>query len=607
MGKGEARVRLYGPPTAAEITAGKVDWEGDEDAIPHVVAVYFDKILYNLSSFRVAQDALLDRLEEVVARVRGELSGRRDGELDARIGVVPLVDKAPPEGQLAEIRIEVALTYERQRAGAATHFKVAKAMDEMLAETAECGLWALWDWTLLVFDSQEAALGPILDNLAVQCAYYREHGAPGIRDLGKAPFHAMMSGAAARLKDEQHAKADHLWAARPAQEFTQFSYEYMAREERAETETALRSAKVSHARRLDLSGPKTTDADLARFPEMPELEDLDLSGSSVTDDGLFHLRELRSLDFLDLSDTRVRGPGLAYLASTPITRLELAASGITDDGLGYLADLKTLEMLWLNRTAITDGGLERLLDVLSLEELDVSDTAVTDAGLRELLKHSKLSTAYARRTKATLDVAEAWLDGDKVLMIESEDDEAQTKAEMDQQFADYLFDESCQRFHEYYAPDRNPTIGGDLDRALRAMMIGLGYRYDPASSSSRQIWSLGSAGYVWRLAEGAGTGFARAKIAESVRADFDPGQERPFLLTMAASGVIERGIPIGLESTGGLAYGDAFLEKGFQHALESISDPRANADPEHLRAAFWFGVALRDVEPLVDELRGEAG
>lgn len=61
-------------------------------------------------------------------------------------------------------------------------------------------------------------------------------------------------------------------------------------------------------------------------------------------------------------------------------------------------------------------------------------------------------------------------------------------------------------------------------------------------------------------------------------------------------------IPLGLESPGGLAYGPAFLERGFKHALEFLlGDEPAPVELDTLRGAFWFGVALRDAEPVVDE------
>lgn len=199
MGHGEARVALYGPVSADEVTAGTVEWTGDEDVIPHIPSVYFDKILLNLAQMRGEQARLLDSVEEFVERIYAELSPLRNETLDARVGIVPLVDDAPSAKPLAEIRVEVALAYEKERAMAGTHFKPLKAMNETVAEL---GLWALWDWTVLVVDGHEAALAPILKNLRVQCRYYREHGPPRVRDIGTAPFYAMMKGSSDRLAGE---------------------------------------------------------------------------------------------------------------------------------------------------------------------------------------------------------------------------------------------------------------------------------------------------------------------------------------------------------------------------------------------------------------------
>jgi hypothetical protein len=189
-----------------------------------------------------------------------------------------------------------------------------------------------------------------------------------------------------------------------------------------------------------------------------------------------------------------------------------------------------------------------------------------------------------------------------VLTIASEEAEAQTKAAMDQQFADYLLAQTGERFHEFYAADRNPTIGGDLERALRRMVVALGYELDPTDASSRQVWSLGSAGYVWRMAEQGGTGFARDRIREVVAASFDPENERYFALAVAAKACLEEGVPLGFESPGGLAFGRAFLEQALQYVSESVFIEKAVVSADDRRAAFYFGVALHDVEPLVDEL-----
>lgn len=635
MGRGEARIALYGPASADAVTAGTVEWDGDDDAIVHVPSVYFDKILLNLARMPREQERLLENFEEFVESVYDELAAQRGEPLDARVGVVPLVDDPPPGKPLAVIRVVIALAYEKERAMAATDFKPLRAMNETVAEL---GLWALWDWIVLYVDGHQGALAPILENLRIQCRYYREHGAPGMRDIGKAPFYAMMKGSGDRLAGEigaihrltgaefralpseerdgliaEHTRRpiagldeieeeDPLWAVRPAAEHLNAVYEALAEQDRAETEAQLRSGRLSHAKRLDLSGEQTSDDDLARFPEMPELKELDLARSRVTDAGLVHLKALRSLDVLDLSDTGVTGEGLAHLAAAPLTRLDLSGSKIGDDGLRHLAALKALEMLWLIGTRVTDAGLAHLLAVPSLKELDVSDTGVTDSGLERLIEHPNLFAAYSRRTRVTDDAVEAWLDADKVLTTESEEEEAQTQAEMDQQFADHLFEQTAERFHELYADESNPTIGGDLERALRRMVVALGYVLDPADPSSRQLWSLGSAGYVWRVGEDKGTGFAKDRTRKVVEASFDPENERYFALAVAAKACLEEGVPLGLESPGGLSYGRAFLDRALRHASDSFVEEHAAVSPEDRRAAFYFGVALHDVEPLVDEL-----
>lgn len=73
------------------------------------------------------------------------------------------------------------------------------------------------------------------------------------------------------------------------------------------------------------------------------------------------------------------------------------------------------------------------------------------------------------------------------------------------------------------------------------MMVGLGFPHDPSDVASRRVWSLGSAGYVWRLAEGGGTGFARYRIKGAVGDDFDGERPRAASLTIAASEVVARG------------------------------------------------------------------
>lgn len=374
------------------------------------------------------------------------------------------------------------------------------------------------------------------------------------------------------------------------------------------SETAITGRGLAHLRDssvtyLNLSGSRITDDGLARFPQMHKLDHLDLSDSGITDEGLVHLANLPALAWLELLNTAVAGPGLAYLFGIPISYLNLAGSAITDDGLRHLSGLKRLHDLRLNETAVTDAGLVSLLDVASLEELELSDTAVTDAGVMKLLQHPALRIVEARNTRVGSHVVDAWRERNRLLRLTSEKMDPQLKAEMDQQVADDLFEQTSERFRGLYASEKNPTIGNDLSMALELMIHALGYKHDLADAESNDLWSLGSAGYAWRVAEGGGTGHAREAIKEAVAADFEPGHDRPYALMHAASGILKRETPIGLKSPGGFLYGRVFLRRGCEHAIEFIANPQAILARDHQEAAFYFGVALHDVERFVDELR----
>jgi hypothetical protein len=570
--------------------AAIVEMEGPPESLVHLPAAYLDEIL-----LRDRKRDAEERLARMQARFVEKLE-RLDSQPESALGPINLfasIDDAEP---YAHIETRLNATFR-----AATKCRPRRRLGDVL----EAGFWAYWNWLLMQMELEPDAIRPLLANIQHQFEFYGVRGLH-MRHIGEAVRHAMAAGAGERLRSErQEGEQERLWAARPAAEFMGRVYERFAEEERAQSETFVRSAEVSDATHLDLSGAETTDDDLARFPKMPQLEDLDLSGSSISDEGLIHLSEcdLRMLDFLDLSNTAIRGPGFVHLGATPLSRLDLSGSEITDDGLRYLGGLERLEMLWLNGTAITDRAVPHLLSVASLEEVDVSDTAVTDAGLRRLLEHPRLVTAHARRTGATLETVEAWLDSERILTVESEEEEARTKARMDQEFADHLFGETAERFRHIYTSDSNPTVGNDLSIALEMMIAGFGYKNELADPASRDLWSLGSGGYAWRVAEGGGTGHANEEIRNAVAADFEPDNDRPYALMRAASGIVRRGAAIGLESPGGFLYGREFLRRGCEYVISFIADPAADVPREHQEAAFYVGVALHDVEGFVDELR----
>lgn len=198
-GRGQVTIRLYGPPTADEVTAAVIEREGNDELIPHLLGAYFDKILFNLSRMPREQEDLLDRFEAFVYENWERLGDEFDEDEQADpavalVGVVPVSQDAPGK-PLAEIRVELMMMEDKQRIGATTHFKPLTANNETVAEL---GLWALYDWLVLSCGGSGRTLYPLLDDLAAQCDHYRMEGMPGTLDLGRAPFEGAVEGARRR-------------------------------------------------------------------------------------------------------------------------------------------------------------------------------------------------------------------------------------------------------------------------------------------------------------------------------------------------------------------------------------------------------------------------
>jgi hypothetical protein len=158
-----------------------------------------------------------------------------------------------------------------------------------------------------------------------------------------------------------------------------------------------------------LSETKVTDADLAHFAWLKELEVLDirdtdvsdaglaplkecrkvwrlwLQGTRVTDMGLIHLKGLSKLANLDLSNTEVTAAGLESLKGLPLRFLQLSGTKITDAGLLCTKDMP-LWILNLSKTGVTDAGLGHLKGLEELRVLDLRDTKVTAKGILEFRK-----------------------------------------------------------------------------------------------------------------------------------------------------------------------------------------------------------------------------
>lgn len=159
---------------------------------------------------------------------------------------------------------------------------------------------------------------------------------------------------------------------------------------------------------IDLSGPKTTDADLSGLESLP-IKTLKLSRSSITDKGLEKVAKIKTLNALYLN--RVYGitaEGLKNLTNLKnLTYLTLNATGVGDDALKVVAQIKTLEVLRLMDNSIsekallpfsghpslkdidvnrgnTGDGIAALRTVKSLEILRVGTSGVTDEGVKAI-------------------------------------------------------------------------------------------------------------------------------------------------------------------------------------------------------------------------------
>jgi hypothetical protein len=170
-------------------------------------------------------------------------------------------------------------------------------------------------------------------------------------------------------------------------------------------------------------------------------------------------------------------------------------------------------------------------------------------------------------------------------------------------FQDDLFDATAERFLELFSSADNPSIRSDLEAALHAMVEGtfLGETGAAEPATRRGLLTLGSAGYVWRVAERAAQTTdlnARADLTrevEAIVASFGDDLSDTRILATAAHECIRRGLLFGSGSPGGWATGGEFLRRGFRFADRRLWPDTAL--PRNVRwDAFLFGVALYEAD-----------
>src|SRR5262249_11586416 len=142
--------------------------------------------------------------------------------------------------------------------------------------------------------------------------------------------------------------------------------------------------------RVDLNGPRVTDAVVDQLRGLIFLQTLYLCETKITDAGLANLREMRDLRVLYVTYDSITDRGLEELARLKnLEELGLSFTDITDAGLTNLGKLRMLRTLALSHTGVSDAGLPRLKR-LKLEALFLDGTLVTKAGLEDLIKDMPL-------------------------------------------------------------------------------------------------------------------------------------------------------------------------------------------------------------------------
>jgi hypothetical protein len=172
---------------------------------------------------------------------------------------------------------------------------------------------------------------------------------------------------------------------------------------------------------------------------------------------------------------------------------------------------------------------------------------------------------------------------------------------------DELFDATASRFLDLYWSDRNPSVRPDLNAAFRDM-TAFAENEPPNATHARNedarhsVWALGSAGYVWRVAESTARTSdldlraALEKEVEAVVASFPKGEPEERFLAWAATECVNRNLLFGSASPGGWAAGGEFLRRGFHFAERHVFSEDVTLPLKDQWYAFSFGVALYDVD-----------
>jgi hypothetical protein len=181
------------------------------------------------------------------------------------------------------------------------------------------------------------------------------------------------------------------------------------------------------------------------------------------------------------------------------------------------------------------------------------------------------------------------------------------------QIVDDIVESVATRWDEVYAQDQNPTLSDtDLHQAL-VWLRGLTAEHPNAGvelseEALNAVWSIGSAGYCWRVAEEQtrdGPDEDYLQEIERVMADLpdDPPRDqvsRDRLLAWGAGECANRGQTADFRVWHGCPVGFGvqfyFFETAFDQVTGGIVPVGVEVTTPDLLYAFTYGLALRDVE-----------
>jgi hypothetical protein len=152
-------------------------------------------------------------------------------------------------------------------------------------------------------------------------------------------------------------------------------------------------------RGLDVSSATLTDADLADFGAMPNLDDLCLPWG-FTDAGINHLADCKHLKRLRaqcVDKSPLTDKALAAISTLhELEDLSIAGMGFTDEGIELLLKLENLQALhlpWFGPDGWSNDNLRRLIELPKLRDLSFGSSGrVTMSGLNVLNKLADLES-----------------------------------------------------------------------------------------------------------------------------------------------------------------------------------------------------------------------